>query len=58
MRRSSCIYIYIYMTRSSFSEIDSSIVLLVRQVSTRRRACQPERATKHQQINSKKNKEN
>jgi hypothetical protein len=37
---------------SSFDEIDSSVVLLVRQVSTRRRACQPEHAVKHQQINS------
>jgi hypothetical protein len=42
----------VYVTRSSFSEIDSSVVLLVRLVSARRRACQPEHAVKHQQINS------
>jgi len=42
----------ICVTWSSFDEIDSSVVLLVRQVSTRRRACQPEHAVKHQQINS------
>jgi hypothetical protein len=47
----------LYVAWSSFSEIDSSIVLLVRQADARRRACQPEHAVKRQQINTEKTRE-
>ena len=50
--RCASFFSHMCVSCSSFDEIDSSVVLLVRQVSTRRRACQPEHAVKHQQINS------